>query len=59
MSPLEPSYATRVGAEYSSILEAQEKDLKSNYVKMIEVYKEEMNKSLKKLRKTQRNNWKK
>jgi hypothetical protein len=47
VSPLEPSYATRVGAEYSSILEAQEKDLKSNYIEIMKVLKEEMNKSLK------------
>ena len=50
MPPLEPSYPTPVGPKYSNIGEAQEKYLKVNYVKMIEVLKEKINKSLKESR---------
>lgn len=45
MFSIEPSYPTRAGPEYSSIAETQGKNLKTNYLKMIEVLKEEMNKS--------------
>lgn len=46
MTPLEPSYPTTEGPEYSHITEVQEKDVKTNYVKMIKFLKEEINKSL-------------
>lgn len=49
MSLLEPSPPTTASPEYSSIAEAQEKDLKINYIKMIEFIKEEINKSLKEI----------
>jgi hypothetical protein len=49
MSLQEPSYLTTAGHEYSKIAETQEKDLKANYIKMIEVFKEEMNTSLKEI----------
>lgn len=41
MSPLEPSCPITAGPKYSSIAEAQEKDLKTNYIKITEVPKEE------------------
>jgi hypothetical protein len=49
MSLLEPSYPTTAGSEYSNIAEAQEKDPKTAFMSMIEVFKEEMNKSLKEI----------
>ena len=49
MSLLEPSYPTTAGTEYSNIAEAQEKDPKTAFMSMIEVFKEEMNKSLKEI----------
>jgi hypothetical protein len=45
MSPLEPSYPTTASPEYPKIAEAQENDLKTNFMKLIEVLKAEMNKS--------------
>jgi hypothetical protein len=45
MSPWEPSYCTTPGPGYSSTVEAQEKDLKINYIKMREIFKEDINKS--------------
>jgi hypothetical protein len=39
MLSIEPSYPSRTDPEYSSTAEAQEKDLKTNYKKMIEVLK--------------------
>jgi hypothetical protein len=45
MSPPEPSYPT-IGPECTNMDEAQEKDLKTKYMKML---KEEMNKSLKEI----------
>ena len=45
MFSIEPSCPTTAGPEYPSITEAQEKDLKTNYMKIIEVLKEEMDKS--------------
>ena len=53
MSPLEATYPTTVNPEYSSTAEAQENDLKTNFMKIIEVLKQEINKSLKKSRETQ------
>lgn len=47
MSPPEPSYSTRAGFDYSNVPESQQKDLKTNCMKMIESLKNEMNKSLK------------
>lgn len=40
MSPLEPSYPTKVGLEYSSIAKLQEKHPKTIYIKMIKALKE-------------------
>ena len=45
MLSIEPSYPSRTDPEYSSTAEAQEKDLKTNYKKMIEVLKQEMDTS--------------
>lgn len=42
MSPPEPSYHTTASPEYSNTVEAQENDLKTNFRKMIEVFKEIM-----------------
>ena len=41
----EPSYPTMASPGYSSTVEAQEKDLKINYMKMREILKEDINKS--------------
>jgi hypothetical protein len=41
------------GPEYSNIAESQEKDLKITCTKMIEVFNEEINKSLKELQQIQ------
>lgn len=46
MSPLEPSCPTTAGLEYSYIAESQEKDFKTNCMKVVEALKEEMNKTL-------------
>lgn len=46
MSPLEPSCPTTEGPEYTKRTEAQEKDLKTVVINMIEVLKEEMNKCI-------------
>ena len=46
MSPLQPSYATTSGPEYSNIAEVQ-KRLKTAFIKMIVVLKQENNKFLK------------
>jgi hypothetical protein len=46
MPPPEPSYFTTASSEYSKSTEAQEKDIKTNLMKMIEALKREMNKSL-------------
>ena len=42
MAPPEPSYLTTVRPEHSNTAEAQENDLKNNFMKMIEVLKEKM-----------------
>ena len=55
---LEPSYPTTEGPEYSNITEAQGKDLKTKYMKMIEVFNVEMNKFTKEIQKST-NNWRK
>lgn len=51
MFPLEPSYPTTSGPEYSTIAEAQ-KRLKTAFIKMIVVLKQEKNKSLKETQET-------
>lgn len=53
MSPPEPSSPTTSGPEYSNISEAQEKNLKANYLKMIASLKRKrINPFFKKSRKT-------
>ena len=49
ISPLEPSNSTKAGPEDYKIAEAHEKELKTAFMKMIEVLNEEMNKSLKEI----------
>ena len=43
ISPPEPNYPLTSSSEYFNIAEAQENDLKSNLIKMIEAFKEEIN----------------
>lgn len=52
MSLLDPSSPTTVGPVYCNTVETQDKDLKTTFMDMIEVFKEEMNTPLKS-RKTQ------
>ena len=47
MSLPEPRYPITASTENSNIAEAQEKDFKTNSMKMIEILKEETNKILK------------
>lgn len=47
MSPLVPNNSTTAGPEYSHIAQAKVKDLKSSYMKIIEVLKETIHKPLK------------
>lgn len=49
MSPLEPSNTTIVDSEKCNIAEAKGKDFKIAFINMIEVLKEEINKSLKEI----------
>ena len=49
MTPLEHTYMSVVSPGYPNTTKAQENDLKSNLIKMIEAFKEEMNKSLKEI----------
>lgn len=49
MSPLKSSNPTTSSSEYSNIAEAQEKKLQIAFMNMIEVPKEEVNKSLKEI----------
>lgn len=46
ISQPEPSYSTTAGFKYFNTAEAQGKDPKTNLMKVIEVLKEEINKSL-------------
>lgn len=46
MAPSEPSNPTTARPEHSNTAKAQENDLKTDFMKMIEVLKEEMKKSL-------------
>lgn len=48
-----------VGHKYCNIAGAHVKDLKTNYIKMIEVLKEEKNKSLNEIQEKMRKQWKK
>lgn len=59
MSPLELSHLTIASPEYSNTLEAEENDLQTNFMKMIELLKEEINDSLKKIQGGKTNNWSK
>ena len=47
MSPAEANNLTTASPEYFNIAEAQENNLKTNFMMMIEILKDEMNKSLK------------
>lgn len=53
MSSLYHSYSITKSLDYSIITETQEKDLKTNHMKIIEVFKEEIN-PLKKPKKAQK-----
>lgn len=56
MSPPEPSFSTIAGTKYSHIAETHGKDLKINYIKIVEVHKEVTNKLLKEIQEnTQKN----
>lgn len=44
MAPPEPSYSTTASSEHSDTVEAQENNLKINFMKRMEVLKEEINK---------------
>lgn len=46
MAPPEPSYAMSARPEYFNVAEAQENNLKTHLIKMIEVLKEKMKKIL-------------
>lgn len=46
MEPPKPSYPTIASSKYSNTAKAQENNIRSNLVKMIEALKEEMNKYL-------------
>ena len=50
MPPPEPSYPTTASPGYSNTAEAQENDLKLNFLKAREALKEEMNKSFKEIK---------
>ena len=58
MAPPELSCAATTNPVYPKETETQEEDLKSSLIKMIEAFKEEMNKSLKEIQETT-NNWRK
>lgn len=50
MPPPEPSYPTSASPKYCNTTEAQEKDVKTNLMKIIELHKEEMDKSFKEIK---------
>lgn len=58
VSPPEFSYLTRASPECSNTAEAQAKDFGTHYMKMIEVLKQEMNKSPNDIHEDA-NNWRK
>jgi hypothetical protein len=49
MAPPEPSYPATTNPGYSNDTESPEEDLKSNLIKMIEAFKEDMIKTLKEI----------
>ena len=49
IKPSKHSYPTTASPGYPNKTKAQVNDLKSNHIKMIETFKEEMNKSLKEI----------
>jgi hypothetical protein len=51
MSPSELSHFSTVSTEYPNTAEAQENELKINFIKITEILKKEINKSLKKIQK--------
>ena len=59
MAPLEPSDPTTTKPEHFNADEAEENDLKSNFMKMTEAVKEEIKNSLKNWRKDKQKNGKK
>ena len=50
MAPPESSYPTTANTGYPNENEAEENDPKSNFIKMTESFKEEMNKFLKEIK---------
>jgi hypothetical protein len=50
MAPPEPRYPPTARPVYPSRAQAQEDDLESNLIKMIEVFKKEMNESLEEIK---------
>lgn len=57
MSPSESIHSTTARPEYSNISEAHENDLKSNFMVMIDLLNEKMNKSLKEIEEMIMKNW--
>ena len=57
MSPLEPSSPNTAGPEQSKIFETQVKDLEAAFTNVIEVFGEEMNKSLKEIYRNTNKQW--
>lgn len=55
MSPQEAQYPTKAHSAYSNISETQENYLKINFMKIIEVIKEEMNKPLEEIQENAKN----
>jgi hypothetical protein len=49
MTPSKHSYPTTASLRYPNTAEAQENDIKSNLIKMIEAFKDEINKPLKEI----------
>ena len=49
MAPPEPSYPTTARPKYSNIAEAQENNLKINFMRMTKVLKEEMSRFLREI----------
>jgi hypothetical protein len=52
MTPSDLSYPTTASPGYSNTMKAQENNLKFNHIKMIEGFKEEINKALKEIQKS-------
>lgn len=49
MSPSEPSHTTTASPDYPNTAETQGNNSKNNFMKIIEIHKEEINKSLKEI----------